>query len=225
MVANGVLDLGIDLDVWPWVWLGLAVLFALVELTFLGGTFVLLPFAVSAFVASILAFYGVADRGAVGHLRARWGAHLLRDVPLGARLPRRSTSCPRGVGADRLVGETGVVTVDIDPDDTDRRGRVPSAARCGARSARTTSASRRDTRARRRRRRHPRGRRADRPSRRQPRTATGRTRRDRHHHHRRHRPRRDRLPRQRREDRAAVPARAGRAARPLQDHARSPAST
>ena len=60
LVADGVLDLGIDLDVWPWVWLVLAVLFALVELTFLGGTFVLLPFALSAFVASFLAFYGVA---------------------------------------------------------------------------------------------------------------------------------------------------------------------
>ena len=31
---------------------------------------------------------------------------------------------PGGVGAGRLVGESGVVTVDIEPDDTDRRGRV-----------------------------------------------------------------------------------------------------
>ena len=31
---------------------------------------------------------------------------------------------PGGVGAERLVGETGVVTVDIEPHDTDRRGRV-----------------------------------------------------------------------------------------------------
>jgi membrane protein implicated in regulation of membrane protease activity len=29
-----------------------------------------------------------------------------------------------GVGADRLVGLAGIVTVPIDPDDTDRRGRV-----------------------------------------------------------------------------------------------------
>ncbi len=53
----GVLDLGIDLDVWPWVWLGVAVLFALVELTLLAGSFVLLPFAVSAFVAALAGFY------------------------------------------------------------------------------------------------------------------------------------------------------------------------
>ena len=32
------LDLGIDTDVWPWIWLTVAVVFALIELTFLGGT-------------------------------------------------------------------------------------------------------------------------------------------------------------------------------------------
>ena len=31
---------------------------------------------------------------------------------------------PPGVGADRLVGRTGVVTVDVSPDDVERRGRV-----------------------------------------------------------------------------------------------------
>ena len=31
---------------------------------------------------------------------------------------------PAGVGAERLVGEIGVVTVDIDPHDTGRPGRV-----------------------------------------------------------------------------------------------------
>ena len=34
------------------------------------------------------------------------------------------TTLPGGVGAGRLVGETGVVTVDIEPGDTSRRGRV-----------------------------------------------------------------------------------------------------
>jgi membrane protein implicated in regulation of membrane protease activity len=31
---------------------------------------------------------------------------------------------PEGVGADRLVGMTAIVTVPIDPDDVDRHGRV-----------------------------------------------------------------------------------------------------
>lgn len=116
------LDLGIDLDVWPWIWLGIAVIFALVELTFLGGTFVLLPFAASAFVAALVAFYDgpvelqwalfVFLGGAFFFAFYRWARKLLNnDLPL-------------GVGADRLVGMTGTVTIEISPDDTDRRGRV-----------------------------------------------------------------------------------------------------
>ena len=54
------LDLGIDLNVWPWVWLFIAVLFSLIELTILGGSFVVLPFAVSAFAAALLGFYDVS---------------------------------------------------------------------------------------------------------------------------------------------------------------------
>ncbi len=117
------LDLGIDLDVWPWVWLVLAVAFALVELAFIGGSFVLLPFAASAFLASILAFYDVAVEiqwltflvggGLLFLVLSRWARGVLRESVL-----------PPGVGADRLVGLTGVVTVDIDPHDTQRRGRV-----------------------------------------------------------------------------------------------------
>jgi membrane protein implicated in regulation of membrane protease activity len=117
------MDLGIDLDVWPWVWLIVAVGFALIELTVVGGSFVLLPFAVSAFAAAILAYYDVsievqwavflAGGGLLFFILARWARGFLRENEL-----------PPGVGADRLVGLAGIVTVDIDPDDTDRRGRV-----------------------------------------------------------------------------------------------------
>ena len=78
------LDLGIDLDVWPWIWLGTAVVFALVELIFVGGSFIILPFAVSAFVAAILGFYDVADRDPVGGVRRRWRGAVRRHVPVGA---------------------------------------------------------------------------------------------------------------------------------------------
>jgi membrane protein implicated in regulation of membrane protease activity len=116
------LDLGIDLDVWPWIWLTVAVMFALIELTLLGGSFVLLPFAASAFVASLLAFYDVAVEiqwavfvfgGAFAFWAfARWARrHLLERLPV-------------GVGADRLVGMAGTVTVAIVPGDTTRAGRV-----------------------------------------------------------------------------------------------------
>jgi membrane protein implicated in regulation of membrane protease activity len=117
-----VLDFGIDVDVWPWIWLGLAVVFALVELAFLGGTFILLPFAASAFAASLLAFYDVS-------VELQWATFVFGGAAAFAALYRwarhnLTNELPVGVGADRLVGMVGVVTTDIAPDDTDRRGRV-----------------------------------------------------------------------------------------------------
>jgi membrane protein implicated in regulation of membrane protease activity len=117
------LDLGLDLNVWPWLWLFLAVVFALIELTVLGGSFVLLPFAVSAFVASLLGFYDVA-------IEIQWAVFLVGGGLLFLVLARWANSfldenlLPPGVGADRLVGLIGVVTVPITPDDTGRLGRV-----------------------------------------------------------------------------------------------------
>lgn len=117
-----VLDLGIDLDAWPWIWLVLAVVFALVELTFLGGSFVLLPFAVSAFAASVLAFYDVP-------VEIQWAVFVFGGAVLFvafARWARRHLldQLPTGVGADRLVDMIGTVTVTIAPADTGRAGRV-----------------------------------------------------------------------------------------------------
>ena len=123
MFANGVLDLGIDIEVWPWIWLAIAVVFALVELTFLGGTFVLLPYAASAFIAAILAFYDVA-------IEVQWATFVFGGTLLFFLMYRwvrgflDDHELPGGVGAGRLVGESGVVTVEIEPQDTSRRGRV-----------------------------------------------------------------------------------------------------
>lgn len=117
------LDLGIDLDIWPWVWLGIAVFFAIIELTVLAGSFVLLPFSVSAFAAALLGFYEVP-------IEIQWlvfvGGGALLWVLLyryAKRFAGENELAP-GVGADRLVGLDGIVTTAIDPDDTDRRGRV-----------------------------------------------------------------------------------------------------
>ncbi len=112
-----------DLDVWPWIWLGVAVVFALIELTVLGGSFVLLPFAVSAFAASMLAFYDVS-------VEVQWGVFLVGGAALfGAfyRLSMRfldANRLPPGVGAGRLIGAVGEVTAEVDPDDARRLGRV-----------------------------------------------------------------------------------------------------
>jgi membrane protein implicated in regulation of membrane protease activity len=118
-----VLDLGIDLDVWPWIWLGTAIVFALIELIVVGGSFIILPWALSAFIAAILAFYDVAIEvqwavfvfggAAFFVLLYRWAQRFMRTHPMDP-----------GVGADRLVGLTAIVTTPIDPEDTDRRGRV-----------------------------------------------------------------------------------------------------
>jgi membrane protein implicated in regulation of membrane protease activity len=118
-----VLDLGIDLNVWPWVWLGIAVVFAIIELTVLAGSFVLLPFALSAFAASILGFYEVP-------IEVQWAVFAIGGAILWAALYRYAqrfvgdNEVAPGVGADRVVGLEGIVTSAIDPEDTDRRGRV-----------------------------------------------------------------------------------------------------
>ncbi len=122
MVA-AVLELGIDLDVWPWIWLGIAISFALIELVLVGGSFIILPWAVSAFITAILAFYDVP-------IEIQWsvfvfgGAILFAFAYRWAQKFMREHTMEPGVGADRLVGLTAIVTAAIVPDDTDRRGRV-----------------------------------------------------------------------------------------------------
>lgn len=117
------LDLGLDLNIWPWVWLGVAVFFAVIELTLLAGSFVLLPFAVSAFLAALAGFYDVS-------IELQWAIFAIGGGMLWVVMYRYATrfagenEIAPGVGADRLVGLTGIVTTAIDPDDTDRRGRV-----------------------------------------------------------------------------------------------------
>lgn len=117
------LDLGVDLNVWPWVWLFIAVSFTLIEITLLGGSFVLLPFAVSAFAAAVLGFYDVS-------IEVQWAVFVFGGAVLWvgfyrwARSFLRQNVLPPGVGADRLVGMVGVITVDVRPDDAERRGRI-----------------------------------------------------------------------------------------------------
>lgn len=117
------LDLGLDLNVWPWVWLAIAVVFAVIELTALPGSFVLLPFSISAFVASIIGFYDLS-------IELQWFAFAVGGAILWIVLYRYVTKfagenqTAPGVGADRIVGLTGIVTAAIDPDDSDRRGRI-----------------------------------------------------------------------------------------------------
>lgn len=117
------LDFGIDINVWPWVWFGIAVIFALIEVTVLAGTFVLLPFALSAFFAALAGWYDAP-------VELQWAIFLVGGSALWAvfwRYAKRfmaEHTNPEGVGADRLVGMTAIVTQVIDPDDVHRGGRV-----------------------------------------------------------------------------------------------------
>lgn len=117
------LDLGVSLDIWPWVWLVLGVAFILIELTILGGSLMVLPFGVSALIASLLAFSGVS-------IEIQWavfglgGAILFLLFWRYQSLVQEGNRLPPGVGAVRLVGLTGVVTRTIDPDAPDVRGRI-----------------------------------------------------------------------------------------------------
>ncbi|MEZ5263408.1 MAG: NfeD family protein [Acidimicrobiales bacterium] len=117
------LSLGLDLNLWPWVWLGVAVVFTIVELTVLGGNFILLPWAISAFVASLLGF-------AEAPVVAQWLVFAIGGAMLFGlfyRLARRFTTdhaLPVGGGAGRLVGAAGTVIRAIDPADVQRGGRV-----------------------------------------------------------------------------------------------------
>jgi membrane protein implicated in regulation of membrane protease activity len=122
-MLSAALDLGIDLQIWPWIWLGTAVVFALVELIVVGGSFIILPFAASAFIAAILAFYDV-------RVEVQWAVFVFGGAALFAVMYRwaqkfmRENTMDPGVGADRLVGLTAIVTIAIEPDDTARKGRV-----------------------------------------------------------------------------------------------------
>jgi membrane protein implicated in regulation of membrane protease activity len=122
-VSSAALDLGIDLNLWPWIWLGVAVLFAIIEFTVLAGSFVLLPFAISAFISSLLGFYDVA-------IEIQWFAFVFGGAAIWVVMYKRvmklvgESEIAPGVGAERVIGRTGIVTTTIDPDDTDRRGRV-----------------------------------------------------------------------------------------------------
>lgn len=122
-MVQAVLDLGIDLDVWPWIWLSVAALFAIIEFTVLAGSFVLLPFSISAFLASLLGFYDVP-------IEVQWFVFVFGGAAIWVVLYRRvqkfagDNELAPGVGAERLVGRDGFVTTEIDPTDTERRGRV-----------------------------------------------------------------------------------------------------
>ena len=101
-----------DPEVWRWVWLVAAATFVVGEII-TGASFFILPFAVGAAAAAVLAFAGTSDfwqwLAFVGVSLASFAA----VRPLVKKLNQGNN--PIGVGAERLIGEAGVVVVDLDP--------------------------------------------------------------------------------------------------------------
>ncbi|HRW37269.1 MAG: NfeD family protein [Acidimicrobiales bacterium] len=100
-----------DPETWRWIWLVLAVVFAVGEIA-VAGSFFLAPFAVGAAVASVLGFAGL-------DLAPQWlafvvvsGALLAGMRPLAHRLDQ-SGHVP-GVGSSRQVGQSARVLEAID---------------------------------------------------------------------------------------------------------------
>ena len=101
-----------DVESWQWIWLVAVVVFTVGEMAG-PGSFFLLPFAVGAAVAAVLAFADV-------DLAFQWlafvvlsGAFVVGLRPVARRLDQGETA--EGIGAKRLIGETGTV-IEVIPD-------------------------------------------------------------------------------------------------------------
>jgi membrane protein implicated in regulation of membrane protease activity len=95
-------------ETWRWIWLIATVVFALGEMT-MAGTFFLLPFAVGALVACLLAFLGV---GVGIEWLAFVGISAVASVgliPLRRRLDAADQGTTDGIGSRRLVGQPALV--------------------------------------------------------------------------------------------------------------------
>ena len=95
-----------DAEAWGLIWLIIAAVLLFGELVVPG--FILLPFGISAAVAALLGFVGVSP--AIGWLVFIFGGGIgFAILWKYARGSLDSLPMPQGVGADRLLGETGTV--------------------------------------------------------------------------------------------------------------------
>jgi membrane protein implicated in regulation of membrane protease activity len=98
-----------DAELWRWLWLGIAVVLGIGEMVTSG--FFMLPFAIGAGVAAILAWMDVA---LPIQLVAFIGTSIVALLLL-RRFATRDDTPVAAVGATRFVGATAMVTETIDP--------------------------------------------------------------------------------------------------------------
>jgi membrane protein implicated in regulation of membrane protease activity len=108
VIAQGGND--VENEVWRWLWTIFAVVMSIGEIFTAG--FFLLPFAIGAGAAAVLAWIGAP-------LLAQWLVFFGLSIFALAYLRRFITRQDEGeqpmVGANRWVGETGIVLQDVDP--------------------------------------------------------------------------------------------------------------
>jgi membrane protein implicated in regulation of membrane protease activity len=98
-------------ETWRWVWLVASLVLILGELA-VPGTFILLPFGISAAVAALLSFLDV-NTGITWIVFVGLGVALFVVFWRAARRFTEAQNNPVGVGADRQVGSVGEVIVAI----------------------------------------------------------------------------------------------------------------
>jgi len=98
-------------ELWRWLWTGLAVVMGIGEIFTAG--FFLLPFAIGAAAAGVLAWVGAS-------VLAQWlvffGVSVVALAYLRRYIDRQDEGDQPRVGANRWVGSSGIVLEEIDPD-------------------------------------------------------------------------------------------------------------
>jgi membrane protein implicated in regulation of membrane protease activity len=95
-----------DADIWRWIWLVAATTFAVGEIM-LAGSFFLLPFAAGAALASVLTFLGAPVAVGWAAFVIGSGASFAALRPIVRRFDKDEPV--DGIGARRLIGQSGVV--------------------------------------------------------------------------------------------------------------------
>ena len=109
-------------DTWRWIWLMIAAVLITGEM-FVVGTFILIPFGLSASVAMVMAFFGAP-------LLIDWivfvglGCLLFSIFWKKSRASMAAMKSPPGAGHDRLIGVLGrtLETIPADPAESGDRG-------------------------------------------------------------------------------------------------------
>lgn len=101
----------VEQEVWRWLWTGLAVVMGIGEIFTAG--FFLLPFAIGAAAAGVLAWVGA---GVLAQWLVFFGVSVVALAYLRRYIDRQDQGDQPRVGANRWVGSDGIVLEEIDPD-------------------------------------------------------------------------------------------------------------